>query len=164
MVFLFNFKELDPDESHHLCSYQTEHQIKRRLMLYIYLIKMNKSGGEKNKPLIFEFCLTPTSTHHKKNCHSHKHSKTSTFLTRQVAVQVLNVRVHGSVWEELNKNAFLGRFSRKTTLLPEKDKTAELKFTKNKPQDVWNNILQTNETKKEMFGLKKKKEHGKHGC
>lgn len=144
-VFLFNFKELDPDESNHLCSYQTGHQIKPRLILYIYLIKMNKSWGEKNKPPISEVCLTVIVINIQKE------------LCFQVAVQVLNVRVHGPVWEELNKNAFLGRFSRKTTLHPEKDKTAELKFTKSKPQDVWNNILQTNETKKEMFGLKKKK-------
>ena len=71
-----------------------------------------------------------------------------------------NVSVHDStIRKRLNKNGVHGRIARRKPLLSKKNIAAHLKFAKehiDDPQDFWNNVLWTDESKVELFGLNEK--------
>ena len=79
----------------------------------------------------------------------------------QATLALANVSVHDStIRKRLNKNGVHGRIARRKPLLSKKNIAARLKFTKehiDDPQDFWNNVLWTDESKVELFGLNEKR-------
>lgn len=74
----------------------------------------------------------------------------------QTSLAHANISVHTSTIRKcLNKNGFHGRTPRRKPLLTKKNIAARLKFAKDHhdvPQQFWDNILWTDETKIELFG------------
>ena len=60
-----------------------------------------------------------------------------------------------TIRRQLNERRFYGRRPRRTQLLRERHKKAQLEFAKthpDKPKSFWENVLWTDETKLELFG------------
>lgn len=74
----------------------------------------------------------------------------------QNSLALANIAVHTStIRKTLNKNGVHGRTPRRKPLLTKKNIAARQKFTKDHldvPQQFWQNILWTDETKIELFG------------
>ena len=69
-----------------------------------------------------------------------------------------NVSVHDSTIRK--RHGVHGRIARRKPLLSKKNIAARLKFAKehiDDPQDFWNNVLWTDESKVELFGLNEKR-------
>ncbi len=75
----------------------------------------------------------------------------------QATLALANVSVHDStIRKRLNKNGVHGRIARRKPLLSKKNIAACLKFAK-EHIDFWNNVLWTDESKVELFGLNEKR-------
>ncbi len=85
----------------------------------------------------------------------HKEPRTSS-KELQASLASIKVSVHGStIRKRLGKNGIHGRVPRQKTLLTKNNSRARLTFAKkylDYPQDIWANILWTDETKVELFG------------
>ncbi|KAF7642649.1 hypothetical protein LDENG_00253840 [Lucifuga dentata] len=77
----------------------------------------------------------------------------------QASLASVKVSVHDStIRKRLGKNGIHGRVPRRKPLLTKKNTKARLTFAKkhlDDPQDFWENILWTDETKVELFGRRK---------
>lgn len=81
---------------------------------------------------------------------------TTTSKELQASLASVKVSVHAStIRKRLSKNGLHGRVPRRKPLLSKKNIKARLNFSKthlDDPQDFWDNILWTDETKVELFG------------
>jgi len=68
---------------------------------------------------------------------------------------MLTVKVHkNTIRKRQEKYGLFGRVARRKLLISKKNMAARLRFAKlhlNKPQDLWNDVLQTDKTKVKMF-------------
>ena len=75
---------------------------------------------------------------------------------RQLALATVDVKVHAStIRKRLHKFNFRGRCARKKRFLSKKNMKARRKFARenvDKDQDLWNNVLWTDEYNFELFG------------
>ena len=78
----------------------------------------------------------------------------------KASLTLANVNVHEStIRRTLNNNGVHGRVARRKPLLSKKNIAAHLQFAKDhvdKPEGYWKNVLWTDETKIELFGLNEK--------
>ncbi|MBN3293577.1 TCB1 transposase, partial [Polypterus senegalus] len=79
----------------------------------------------------------------------------------KASLTLANVHVHEStIRRTMNNNGVHGRVARRKPLLSKKNITARLQFAKDyvdKPEVYWKNVLWTDETKIELFGLNEKR-------